>query len=128
MALIKDLHHVSLLVADTARALRFYGEVLGLERDPERPSLSVPGAWLWVGQRQIHLLELPSPDPTLGRPSHGGLDRHLALSVSDLGEAARRLAAAGVPFTLSRSGRRALFCRDPDGNALELVEAPTQGL
>jgi len=29
-----------------------------------------------------------------------------------------------VPYTLSRSGRRALFCRDPDGNAIELVEVP----
>jgi glyoxylase I family protein len=33
-----------------------------------------------------------------------------------------RLEAAGVSYTLSRSGRRALFVRDPDGNALELME------
>ena len=35
-----------------------------------------------------------------------------------------RLEAGGVDYTLSRSGRRALFCRDPDGNAIELVERP----
>jgi glyoxylase I family protein len=32
-----------------------------------------------------------------------------------------RLNQAGVTYTLSQSGRRALFCRDPDGNALEFI-------
>ncbi len=32
------------------------------------------------------------------------------------------LEAAEIPFTLSSSGRRALFCRDFDGNAFEFVE------
>ena len=65
---------------------------------------------------------LPSPDPTEGRPAHGGRDRHLALAVDDLDRAAARLEAAGIPHTRSRSGRAALFCRDPDGNAIELVQ------
>jgi len=42
--------------------------------------------------------------------------------VNDLEELMRRLAAAGIAYTLSKSGRSALFCRDPDGNALEFVE------
>ncbi|MEE8429299.1 MAG: glyoxalase, partial [Gammaproteobacteria bacterium] len=29
------------------------------------------------------------------------------------------LESAGIPYNQSRSGRQALFCRDPDGNALE---------
>jgi extradiol dioxygenase family protein len=33
-----------------------------------------------------------------------------------------RLDEAGVTYTLSQSGRRALFCRDPDSNALEFIE------
>jgi glyoxylase I family protein len=35
---------------------------------------------------------------------------------------AAALAAAGVPFTKSASGRAALFFRDPDGNTLECAE------
>ena len=31
------IHHVSFIVADTARALEFYQGVLGLEVDPRRP-------------------------------------------------------------------------------------------
>jgi hypothetical protein len=29
---------------------------------------------------------------------------------------------AGVSYTASKSGRAALFCRDPDANTLEFVE------
>jgi glyoxylase I family protein len=119
---VAAIHHVSLIVADTARALAFYRDLLGLETDPARPDLGYPGAWLRVGGQQIHLLELPNPDPVEGRPAHGGRDRHLALSVDELDRLMARLDAAGVGYTLSRSGRRALFCRDPDANALELVE------
>ncbi|HFD79384.1 MAG TPA: glyoxalase [Gammaproteobacteria bacterium] len=122
MSRILGLHHASLLVADTARSLAFYQGVLGLEVDPARPDLGFPGAWLQVGEQQIHLLELPAPDPVEGRPAHAGRDRHTALRVAGLEVLARRLEAAGVPFTRSRSGRAALFCRDPDGNGIELVE------
>jgi glyoxylase I family protein len=53
---------------------------------------------------------------------HGGRDRHLAALVSDLDAVAARLDGAGIGYTLSRSGRRALFVRDPDANTLELIE------
>ena len=122
------LHHVSLIVADTARALRFWRDLVGLEVLPDRPDLGYPGAWLDLGGgQQLHLLEVPNPDPATGRPAHVGRDRHLALAVEDLDAWAARLEAAGVAFTRSRSGRRALFCRDPDGNGLELVEMPLSG-
>lgn len=117
-----EMHHASLLVADTGRALGFYRDLLGLAVDGGRPELGYPGAWLQVGSRQIHLLELPNPDPVVGRPAHGGRDRHIALLVGDLDWLVRRLEGAGVAYTRSRSGRRALFCRDPDGNALEFIE------
>jgi len=121
---IRAFHHASLLVADTVQALGFYRDLLGLQVDEGRPDLGYPGAWLQVGGCQIHLLELPNPDPVTGRPAHGGRDRHLALLVGELDGLAKRLEEAGVPYTQSRSGRRALFCRDPDGNALELIELP----
>lgn len=117
-----ELHHVSLLVADTQRALQFYNGILGLPLDESRPELGFPGAWLRVGSQQIHLLELPSPDPVAGRPEHGGRDRHVAFAINDLASYQARLDTAGIPYTRSRSGRRALFCRDPDGNACELIE------
>jgi glyoxylase I family protein len=118
---IEAIHHVSLVVADTERALRFYRDLLGLAVDGGRPELGYPGAWLRVGAQQIHLLEVPNPDPVTGRPSHGGRDRHMAFSVGDVEALAERLLAAGVGVSRSKSGRAAFFCRDPDGNALEFV-------
>jgi glyoxylase I family protein len=123
LPLVTALHHVSFIVADTNRSLRFYRDLLGLRVDASRPDLGYPGAWLLLGGQQVHLLELPNPDATEGRPAHGGHDRHLAMSVPDLDTLAERLSKAGIPYSLSRSGRRALFCRDPDANALEFVES-----
>lgn len=117
------LHHVSLLVANTGRALDFYCGILGLTVDENRPDLGYPGAWLVVGSQQIHLLELPNPDPVAGRPEHGGRDRHTAMLVSDLQQIMQQLESSSIGYTLSKSGRRALFCRDVDGNALELIES-----
>jgi glyoxylase I family protein len=118
---IAEVHHVSLIVADTERSLTFYRDLLGLAV-VERAQLSFPGAWLAVGERQIHLLELPNTDPVEKRPQQGGRDRHLALRVRSLDLLVERLEEAGIELTHSSSGRRAIFCRDPDGNALEFVE------
>ncbi len=114
--------HASLIVADTNIALQFYRDVLGMTVSPSRPDLPFPGAWLEIGTQQIHLLELPNPDPVKDRPEHGGRDRHTAIGVKNIDSVSHALSQANIPFTLSKSGRRALFCRDLDGNALEFVE------
>ncbi|HEY8095823.1 MAG TPA: VOC family protein [Methylobacter sp.] len=115
------LHHASLVVADTVASLKFYCDVLGMQQT-DRPDLGFPGAWLQLGAQQIHLLELANPDPTTGRPEHGGRDRHIALSVPDLAPVREVLDNNAIAYTLSKSGRQALFCRDPDGNALEILQ------
>lgn len=121
MMRITGLLHATFLVADLDRSRAFYEHVLGLECNPDRPEMSFDGVWYDVGPQQLHLMRLPSPEIGLQRPEHGGRDRHVALAVSDLAELARRLEQAGVGYTLSKSGRTALFCRDPDDNALEFV-------
>ena len=121
--MIHTIAHVSFLVSDTERALIFYCDVLGLSVDPSRPVLGFPGVWLNVGEQQIHLLELPNPDPIEGRPEHGGRDRHTAFNISDIESLIKSLEVNAIEYTHSRSGRKALFCRDPDGNALEFIES-----
>jgi glyoxylase I family protein len=114
--------HVSMIVADTERALDFYHDILGLKIAQNRPSLTFSGAWLVVSEhQQIHLLEVPNPDP-LQRPEHGGRDRHVAFRVGDLDAIRVRLEENGIAYTMSKSGRKALFCRDFDANTLELIE------
>lgn len=123
MLSVLKLHHVSVIVADTVRARAFYREVLGL-REIARPDLGYPGAWLQLGDQQLHLLQLPALSCDGTGAVHVGRDRHIAVLIDDLHGLEERLQAAGVAFTRSRSGRAALFCRDPDGNGIEFIEAP----
>ena len=46
----------------------------------------------------------------------------MAFTVNSIDHIAVSLDALEIPYTKSRSGRKALFCRDPDGNALEFIE------
>ena len=116
------LHHASLIVSNVEASLFFYRDVLGLEQI-ERPDLGFPGAWLSLGDnQQLHLLELNNPDPTTGRPAHGGRDRHVALTTPSLVAIRDLLDNNKLAYTLSISGRKALFCRDLDGNAIEIIE------
>ncbi|RTZ58611.1 MAG: glyoxalase [Gammaproteobacteria bacterium] len=117
---ITGIHHVSLIVSDTDRSVLFYTDILGLTQTA-RPVLPFPGAWLQAGSQQIHLLEVENPDPVSGRSAHGGRDRHLALAVRSLDAIRKKLDDEDIPYTLSKSGRKALFCRDPDGNAVEII-------
>ena len=120
---ITGIHHVSFLVSDLGRSRAFYEGVLGLRPDPERPAMGFDGVWYDIASnQQLHLMRLPNPAAGLQRPAHGGRDHHLALGVQDLSQVMARLNAAGVTCTQSQSGRRAVFCRDPDQNALEFIE------
>ncbi len=121
--IILKLHHASLIVKNLKIALDFYTGVLGLEVDSARPDLGYPGAWLTLPeQQQLHLMQLENPDKNSERPQHGGRDHHIAFAVSSIEKIASSLDELKMPFTKSKSGRKALFCRDPDGNALEFIE------
>lgn len=120
---INRLHHVSLIVSDIDKALAFYCGLLGLSRAEGRPALSFSGAWLDLGSgQQMHLLELDNPDSAAERPEHGGRDRHTAFHIESLDSLVKILNDNEINYTMSKSSRTALFCRDPDGNALEFFE------
>ena len=119
---ITGILHTTFLTSDLSRSRAFYEGVLGLRPNSNRPTMSYDGVWYDVAtNQQIHLLLLPDPEAGLQRPAHGGRDRHVALAVSEFAKLIARLDQAGIAYTLSQSGRHALFCRDPDGNALEFI-------
>ncbi len=116
--------HAGILVSDLERSLAFYVGALGLRRDERRPDLGYPGAWLELPSgQQIHLLALK--EPGAARSAAPGRDYHLAIYVRALDDVRRALSRIQVSFIASRSGRNAIFCRDPDGNALEFIELVT---
>ena len=118
------LHHGSLIVKNLRQSLDFYCETLGLKRNNQRPEMSFDGAWIDVGEQQIHLLVLPEKEQNSDNSGHAGRDRHLAIHVTQIDIIKVSLKSHNIPFTLSQSGRQALFCRDPDGNGLEFIKVP----
>jgi len=115
-------HHASIIVSDLKEAAFIYGDILGLQPD-FRPDLNFPGLFYQLGEgQQLHLMQLENPDALSERPKHGGRYRHLAFSVDDLTEIQHKLDGVGIYYTLSNSGRSALFFYDKDGNGIELIQ------
>lgn len=120
---ISSLLHATILVSDLNKARTFYEQILGFTASPSRPAMSFDGVWYDLGpQQQLHLMQLPNPEAGLQRPANGGRDRHIAFAVDDLSALMQKLEGSGVVYNSSKTGRRALFCRDPDGNALEFIQ------
>jgi glyoxylase I family protein len=109
------------MISDLDASIRFYTEIIGLQQI-ERPDLGFPGAWFQLGEnQQLHILKLDNIDPTSGRPEHGGRDRHVALTVDQFDIVRANLDAHNVFYSMSKSGRKALFFRDLDANAIEII-------
>ncbi len=118
-----NIAHIGLIVTDLNRAAQFYEGILGLSRTA-RPELAFEGIWygLAAGQ-QIHLMLLHNPYADSKKPAHGGRDNHVALHTDAFDAIRQRLDTARISYSMSQSGRTALFCRDPDGNTIELIQA-----
>lgn len=114
------IDHHSVIIANVDNSRHFYVDILGLEEDTDRPQMSFDGLWFKVGQQAIHCLCLKNPDAVEDRPEHGGRDRHVCLVGSNINELADRLEQHYIDYTHSKSGRKAIFFRDPDGNAIEV--------
>ena len=105
------LTHVNLRVDRLEPALRFYMDVLRLESVTRRDAES-RGAWLRVGDAEIHLAEDAAPQPAS--------NRHIALEVADLPAARAAVAGSGAVIEKEEKGVR-FWTRDPAGNRLEIV-------
>lgn len=116
------IHHISLIISDLKRSECFYCTILGLSIDSNRPKMSSDGLWLTINEsQQIHLLLTDNPYKSVQRPKHAGLDRHVALKTNNFFKIKEHLDQYEIPYTMSKSGRKALFCHDPDNNILEIL-------
>jgi catechol 2,3-dioxygenase-like lactoylglutathione lyase family enzyme len=128
------IDHGGLLVSDVERAVRFYVDALGLEQVPRPSTFDTPGAWLQVGEQQLHLIGETEPGRAAQmtpRYDHGevviGYGTHLALEVDDLDGALERARAAGVTppgdVFARGDGVKRVFVLDPDGHVIELMQS-----
>jgi glyoxylase I family protein len=117
---ISGFSHVAISVGDLDAARHFYCDLLGFEELP-RPDFGIAGAWLRVGDLQLHLIVLDEP--------RAG-SAHFALHVPTEAFAGTidALKGAGAelqsePSSRSDFGRTvwAAFLKDPFGNAIEIT-------
>jgi catechol 2,3-dioxygenase-like lactoylglutathione lyase family enzyme len=115
---VKDYNHVGIVVRDLKKCRWFYGEILGLTTI-ERPPFDFPGHWYQVGpSTQLHLMVYEEEIPKTMR--------HIAVEVEDFDEIDAHLKANGIEI-VEGPGKRFdgsdfLFCRDPDGNLVEITK------
>ncbi len=115
--------HVHLKVADLDRSIAFYSDVLGFELQQK---FGESAAFLSAGGYHHHL-GLNTWESRGGTPppkGHTGL-YHTAFLYPDraqLGDALRRVIAAGVPIegAADHGVSEAVYLSDPDGNGIEL--------
>ncbi|MCU0636106.1 MAG: VOC family protein [Gemmatimonadaceae bacterium] len=118
-----DIGHVHLKVADLARALGFWRDVLGFE---VMQRLGDQAAFLSAGGYHHHI-GLNTWESAGGAPPPPGTTGlyHVALRYPDraqLADALARVVAAGIPLegAADHGVSEALYLRDPDGNGVEL--------
>jgi catechol 2,3-dioxygenase-like lactoylglutathione lyase family enzyme len=121
---VRGLRHLALKVRDVRAATRFYAETFGMRvvwaPDPQNVYLSSGGDNLALHE-----------DPAVA--AGGALD-HLGFLVGspeEVDAAARVLRARGVPIAHEprrhRDGSTSCYCRDPDGNLVQILYLPEPG-
>ena len=122
---VSKLANVIIPVTDQERALRFYTEVLGLEKRVDVP-FGPGNRWIEVapsGAQTPIALSPPGPNVTAG-----GKDTGISLQTDDIDAYHAQLKRHGVDVDaeVSRFGDAVpplFWFRDPEGNRLMVVEA-----
>lgn len=121
--------HIALLVKDLDKARYFYEKILQLPL-ADRPNFSIKGVWYSLGGAQLHLAvceDMPRPHR---HREYEEVQPHFALSLTNeaMESLIQRLNKAGIPFISKPEefpkGILQAFFYDPDGNMLEINNAP----
>eukprot|EP00438_Fugacium_kawagutii_P006676 Skav219088 [mRNA] locus=scaffold1574:86648:91000:+ [translate_table: standard] len=133
--LIRSVNHIAIIVSDVGRSLAFYTEIMGFQQI-QRPNFDRHGAWLTMGNLELHLIKGVPNAPT-GRDL---IVSHIALETDYPEKVLEKLLEFEVPFRQNisvpdpKKARENLveafetsegkitqyFVRDPDGYYLEL--------
>lgn len=148
VVMISSIRHIGIVVRNLDESLRFYRDTLGLsiyKRHTEKPGQFIDNLvginkveleWVKIIIPKGGLIELlqyhSHPDPDVNRcpemfPSNRLGCSHISLTVDNLAQLYDKLTGNGYKCNsgplVSPDGRvKILYCHDPDGTILELIE------
>ncbi|MBR0722673.1 VOC family protein [Bradyrhizobium manausense] len=115
------LDHFNIRTRNLAETVRFYEDVLGLEKGP-RPDFAFPGAWMYSeGKPVVHLVDI-SPTSEPQKPD-SGVVHHVAFVSRGFDGMKQRLASKGMKFDSRQvpgGDLWQIFVHDPNGVMIEL--------
>ena len=116
---IRQINHVTTMVKDTARAMAFYNDLLGIKQiqsQVDNPAIT----WLQLENGvMVHLIETDEAPAKPGNVHH-------AFQVDDLEETRATLESSGYEVLrggIRYDGQAYFFIEDPDGNSVEFCTA-----
>ncbi len=115
------LDHFNIRTRKLADTVRFYEDVLGLEKGP-RPNFAFPGAWMYSeGKAVVHLVDISRTDEP--QKPDSGVVHHVAFASRDFAGMKQRLASKGMQFDSRQvpgGDLWQIFVNDPNGVMIEL--------
>lgn len=132
-----SIHHVNVQTHDVKASAKFYQEIIGLTGQRSWPDAKKTTGNTDLDEdhvvvfgdryRGLHLVkgvaDFARRNNLMVNPTIGG---HVAYTVKDLSAVARRLEAAGIPFSLNPNifmdGVRNMYLYDPSFNLIEVNE------
>ena len=145
--MVLGFNHSGIVVQDLDKMVRFYRDDLGLKvlhevesvAGPQGNHTGIPGSrrsLVFVGRDDekhrlelVHYIDPKSPDGHLQRNQLGAA--HVCFDVEDLARLHGELVAKGIEFvtaplfTETPEGTRGIvYCQDPEGNWVELIQPP----
>jgi len=124
------LDHFNIRTRRLAETVRFYEDVLGLEKGA-RPNFAFPGAWMYSeGKPVVHIVDISVTDEP--QKPDSGVVHHVAFVSRGFDGMTQRLKTKGMKFEARQVPGGELwqiFVHDPNGVMIELnYEAAKEGM
>jgi catechol 2,3-dioxygenase-like lactoylglutathione lyase family enzyme len=115
------LDHFNIRTSKLGDTVRFYEDVLGLEKGA-RPNFAFPGAWMYSeGRAVVHLVDISRTEEP--QKPDSGVVHHVAFMSRDFAGMKKRLQSKGMQFDSRQvpgGDLWQIFVNDPNGVMIEL--------
>ena len=118
---VGTLDHFNIRTRQLADTVRFYEDVMGLEKGP-RPNFAFPGAWMYSeGKAVVHIVDISKTDES--QKPDSGVVHHVAFASRGFDGMKQRLQSKSMPYDARQvpgGDLWQIFVNDPNGVMIEL--------